>query len=92
MYNSYQHVSKFHPNVFECFSDAADYDYFVRLDDADDMERALDIAERELELYGCPEDAGENFDHYYYSGYVEVVSEALSKAGIEAEYYTKMED
>jgi hypothetical protein len=75
----------------------ADYTFIVECINERDYDKATKIAQKELEYYGCPEDALEDFgqekyDYYYNVGYVEVVKNALEKAGIEANYYAKMYD
>ena len=73
-------------NLLECWSDAADYDYYIQLKNADDIPMAMEIAETELTLWGGGYDEltdPDLYDYYYYSGYVEVVLNAFEKEGIE---------
>ena len=77
-------------NLLECCSDAADYDYYIQLKNADDIPTAMEIAETELALWGGGYDelADSNlYDYYYYSGYVEIVLNAFEKAGIEIKHW-----
>lgn len=77
-------------NLLECCSDAADYDYYIQLKNADDIPTAMEIAETELALWGGGYDelADSNlYDYYYYSGYVEIVLNAFEKAGIEIRHW-----
>ncbi|MBR1851862.1 MAG: hypothetical protein IJ794_01600 [Lachnospiraceae bacterium] len=84
-----KHTAKINERCFWCFSDAADYEYLVELVDEADYDDAVIIAERELDYYGCPEEAPD-YDRYYNAGYVEVVKSALEAASIQANYYVKM--
>ena len=77
-------------NLLECSSDAADYDYYIQLKNADDIPKAMEIAETELTLWGGGYDELTDpylYDYYYYSGYVEVVLNAFEKAGIEIRHW-----
>ena len=70
-------------DTFNCFSDCAGYDYDVKVMDSADLEKAMDIAERELMYYGCPEESPDE-SYYFCSGYWEVVGDALIENGIAA--------
>ena len=77
-------VYKITETMFGCCSDMAGYDYIVSLEKADDLEEAMEIARKELEAYGCPEEMGELEDYYYNS--------MLDNNDIEAEYYDNIEE
>lgn len=85
-------VYKITETMFGCWSDMAGYDYIVSLEKADDLEEAMEIARKELEAYGCPEEMGELEDYYFNSGYIEVVKTMLDNNDIEAEYYDNIEE
>lgn len=77
---------------FWCSSDNADFAYIIECDSESDFDKAMEIAERELGYWCCPEDALEDYgqdlyNYYYNAGYVEVVEDALDGAGIRANYY-----
>ena len=85
--------------MFECYSDMADYDYIVEVQRLCNYDTAKEIAERELcrwgvteyceDLWDSEEEYKENADYYYNAGYVEVVANALAKAGIVTNIYVK---
>ena len=86
-----------------CYSEMADYEYYIRLEDftgdenfTGDLNELLDIIEHELSLWGAPEDALEEcpdkYLYYYHAGYVEIVQDKLAELGIAATYFVKMED
>lgn len=74
--------------VFWCCSDMAKYEYLVELERSEDLERAMETADEELYKYGNPEES-DDYDYYYYVGYVEVVQNAFEKVGIKASFYDK---
>lgn len=82
-----RYVSKLMETMFRCYSDMAGYDYIVEVDNADSLEEAMEIAEKELEAYGHPEEMGDLEEYYFNSGYVEVVKVMLDNNDIEATYY-----
>jgi len=66
--------------LLECYSSDADYDYYVWLKNIKDISRAAEIIENELTIWGGGFDEltdPERYDYYYYSGYGEVVENAL---------------
>lgn len=81
------HVAKICEDMFYVFSEAADYEYIVRVEDESEASLAMDIAEKEAIRWGSPDDSRDDYDYYYNSGYVEVVENALSQANIEATYF-----
>lgn len=88
--------SKYHVNVITpwliyCWSDAADYEYFIRFEEKATQE-IIDWIEEELDYYGNPESAGSREMYYFNSGYVEVVTDMLDGHGIEYTVFTKMEN
>ena len=94
-------ISKRH-GIFECYSDMADYDYIVEVQ-VGDYETAKAIANRELcrwgttseyweDLWDSEEEYNDNVDYYFSAGYVEVVADALTKAGIMYEIFVKWGD
>ena len=85
------HVATDMSLCFWCYSDSADYEYVVEVDYPSDLEKAKEIAQRELDYYGCPEESPDP-DYYFNVGYVEVVETALNKAGIKADFYTKVKE
>ena len=96
-----KHITIISTDFIYCWSNAADYEYFIRFEN-DLTQDIIDEIEKELEYYGCPEDALEDFgddgkeryEYYFYSGYVEVVTDKLSELGIHSDEYdvfTKME-
>lgn len=88
----FDHAIQITKHLMYCYSDSADYEYIVRIEFPDDMERALEIANRELDLWGNPDDAPEEeYDYYYNAGYVEVVQIALEREGVEATFFVKEE-
>ena len=82
---TYFHVNPIMGCLFYCYSTEADYEYYVRCENFDDVDKAMEIADRELSLWG----AG-NETYYYYSGYVEVVENAFKAAGIDAEFFVPL--
>lgn len=93
--NNYYHVSPIDEELFWVYSNEADYRYIVQLENPDQMEKAMEIAEREATMWGGGfdeyEEDSEEYGYYYNAGYMEVVEDALNKAGIEADYYTLYE-
>lgn len=85
-----QHTMQINSDMFYVFSVMADYEYIVRLVCPDDLERAMEIAEREATKWGTLSEleGTDEYDYYYNSGYVEIVKEALDEEGIEATYFT----
>ena len=67
-------------NLLECYSDNADYDYYVRLENAEDIPKAMELIEEELSIWGGGYESINDkdlFNYYYYSGYGEVVENIL---------------
>ena len=85
-----QHTTQINSYMFYVFSVMADYEYIVRLDFSEDLERAMEIAEREATKWGAVSEleGTDEYDHYYNSGYVEIVREAFEQEGIDATYFT----
>lgn len=86
------HVSRIDNYCFWCSSDNANFAYIIECDSESDLDKAMEIAERELGYWCYPEDAledcgQEQYDYYFHAGYVEVVEDALDEAGIRANYY-----
>ena len=88
------HTVKVTNYMFYCFSTMADYEYYVRLEEASELDKAMRIADEELSKWGAPDEKelGDDYAHYYNAGYVEIVQEALEREGIEADYFVLMED
>lgn len=85
------HVNIVCPCLIYCWSDAADYEYFIRFENEDDFrQEVIDWIDKELELYGCPEDAGSREPYYFNAGYVEVITDMLDGYGIEYTVFTEM--
>lgn len=99
-----KHITIISTGFIYCWSDAADYEYFIRFEN-DLTQDIIDEIEKELEYYGCPEDALDSpdfdkeygkqmYDYYSSVGYVEVVTDKLGELGIQDDKYdvfTKME-
>lgn len=88
---NYFHVSQINTDLFWVYSHEADYEYIVCVADKENIEKAMEIAEREATRWGGPdkEELGDDYDYYYNAGYVEVVKKALENEGIDAYFYTK---
>ena len=99
-----KHITVIDSYFIYCYSDAADYEYFIRFDNELTQE-IIDEIEKELEYYGCPEDTIDStdfdkeygkqmYDYYSSVGYVEVVTDKLDELGIhddEYDVFVKME-
>ena len=90
----YYHAFKINETMFWVCSEAADYEYIVKLEKAEQLETAMEIAEREATLWGggYEEEFAEDSDKYNYyhnAGYVEVVENALRETGIDMDYFSK---
>ena len=85
-----QHTTQISNDMFYVWSDAADYEYIIRVLYTEDLYRAMEIAEREATKWGAVSEleGTDEYDHYYNSGYVEIVKEALDEESIEATYFT----
>lgn len=85
-----QHTTQINSYMFYVWSDAADYEYIVRLCYSENLEHAMEIAEREATKWGAVSEleGTDEYDHYYNSGYVEIVREAFEQEGIDATYFT----
>lgn len=90
---TYYHVSQINVDLFWVYSSDADYEYIVNIANKENMDKAMEIAEREATRWGGPdsEELGDDYDYYFNAGYVEVVEDAFKKEGIDAYFYTKME-
>lgn len=87
--------------LFECFNANDNHDpFFVVVDmdyhkhDITVFERSVEIAEHELDMWngGFEElEDKDEYDRYYYSGYGQVVEEALDKEGIIYDIFYKEE-
>jgi len=87
------HVSKLSDRALNCFAELADFNYILFIKDPSQIDKAYKIAERELHLWCCPEEAPpEDYDYYYNAGYAEVVEEALENQGIEVLCYDDIDD
>lgn len=86
---AYYHVNPIMGCLFYCYSTEADYEYYVRCENFDDVDKAMEIADQELDKWGAPneEELGDDFAYYFAAGYVEVVEEAFKKANIEATFF-----
>lgn len=94
--NNYYHVSPIDKELFWVYSNEADYRYIVQLENPDQMDKAMEIAEREASRWGGGfseefEEDSDEYSYYHNAGYLEVVEDALNKAGIEADFYTLYE-
>jgi len=92
--NDGQHTTQISDDMFYVSSIEADYEYIVRVENVNDLKKAMEIAETEAMKWGAVSEleGTEDYDYYYNSGYVEVVENALDKAGIEATYFTNMNE
>ena len=90
--NIWHHVLKINDNIICCYSTEADYEYVIRLEEEKDLDKAIEIAEEELEKWGAVSslEGTDEYDYYYNAGYVEVVENAFEKANIEAEYFVPL--
>ena len=52
----YNHVQKINVDCFWVYSHEADYQYIVNVENKDDMEKAMEIAEREATRWGGPDE------------------------------------
>ena len=88
---NYFHVSQINVDLFWVYSEAAEYEYIVCVTNKENMDKAMEIAEKEATRWGGPdpEELGDEYNYYYNAGYVVVVEDALKKEGIEAFFYTK---
>ena len=89
------HVNVVYPCLIYCWSDAADYEYFIRFENEKDFtQEIIDCVDRELGYYGDPESTGneEEYEYYFNIGYVEVVTNMLDGYGIEYKVFTEMEE
>lgn len=93
----YYHAFKINETMFWVCSEAADYEYIVELEKVEQLETAMEIAEREASMWGggyheelAVDD--ENYSYYENAGYVEVLENALREAGIEAKYFVNMHE
>ena len=85
----YEYIYKVVGNSFWVYSDIANVDYLITVEDFTKVEEAKEIAEREITKWL---EAESEEDEYFGLGYVEVVKEAYKKKGIEAKFYIEMED
>ena len=88
------HVSQINEDLVWVYSHDADYEYIVCVANKENMDKAMEIAEREATRWGGPdpEELGDEYDYYHNAGYVEVVENALKAEGIDVYFYTKMEN
>lgn len=89
-------------NLLECYSDNPNYDYYIRLENTEDIPKAMELIEKELSIWGggyVNINDKDLFNYYHYSGYVEVVENILKTHQIdvvefyyddEAEFITKL--
>ena len=93
-----KHAYHQYNSMINCFSAAADYEYYIRIDDSNGytIPEIVNICDMELSMYGAPDHyyTEDNDEYWYYfnAGYVEVVSDALKELGIEFTAFTIMED
>lgn len=90
--NLFDHAIRITPDLIECYSDSADYDYFVRLEDEKQMYKALELANNVLDKWGSiPDDLDEDeYNYFYNAGYVEVVADIFEKNNIQATFFVEM--
>ena len=88
-----EHAFKVSDRAMNCWSNMADYNYILFIKDPAQMDKALDIADRELSIWGntdaFPQD---EYDYYYNAGYGEVVENALELEGIQVLCYEDIDD
>ena len=85
----YKYIYKIVNNSFWVYSDIANVDYLITVEDFSKVEEAKEIAEREITKWI---EANDESDSYWHKGYVEVVKEVLDKKDISVKIYVRLEE
>ena len=86
---NYKYIYPVCNNTFAVYSNVANLDYLVSVECTTELEKAKDIAEKEISKWT---EANDENDPYWNKGFVEVVKDALDKANIIVKIYVRLEE
>ena len=89
MKNEYKYIYPEGSNTFWVYSDSANIDYLITVEDFTKVEEAKEIADRETIKWI---EANDESDPYWHKGYIEVVKEVLDKEDISVKIYVRLEE
>ena len=86
---NYKYIYPVCNNTFAVYSNVSSIDYLVSVDYPTELEKAKEIAEKEITKWT---EANDKNDPYWDKGFVEVVKDALDKANIIVRIYVRLEE